>query len=67
MTNRVAEHRARMKERGYKEVRYWVPDVTSPEFVRRISNEATVLNDLDRRANTAEFLDDVQAEALSEG
>lgn len=66
MRNRVAEHRARMKERGYKEVRYWVPDVTSAEFAQRISNEAAALNDADRRTDTAEFLDEIQAEALAE-
>ena len=53
-----------MKQRGYKEVRYWVPDVSSPEFARRIRDEAAALNDADRRESTAEFLDDIQADAM---
>lgn len=66
MRSRVAEHRARMRERGYKEVRYWVPDVASPEFVERIRNEAAALNEADQREDTANFLDDLQAEATTE-
>lgn len=66
MSNRVAEHRARMKARGYKEVRYWVPDVSSPEFARRIHDEAAALNDADRADDVAEFLDDVQADTVAE-
>ncbi|WP_182348488.1 antitoxin MazE-like protein [Tomitella gaofuii] len=66
MGNRVAEHRARMKARGYKEVRYWVPDATDPAFVRRISEQAPALNEADRSEGTADFLDEVQAETLGE-
>ena len=66
MTNRVSAYRARMKERGYKEVRYWIPDVTSTEFVERIHNEAGALNQADRGDETADFLDDVQADTLAD-
>ena len=66
MSNRVAEHRARMKQRGYKEVRYWVPDTTSPEFTRRIRDEAVALNAADNREETAGFLDDIQADVMGE-
>lgn len=55
-----------MKQRGYKEVRYWVPDVSSAEFIQRIRSEAAALNAADRHAGTAEFLDEVQAEVLTE-
>lgn len=55
-----------MRGRGYKEVRYWVPDTSSLEFIQRISAEARALNKVDRREGVAEFLEDVQAEAMSE-
>jgi hypothetical protein len=55
-----------MRQRGYKEVRYWVPDVTSPEFVQRIRHEAAALNEADQREDTAAFLDDVQTAAMTE-
>lgn len=66
MRNRVAEHRDRMKARGYKEVRYWVPDVTSAEFLARVRAEFVALNAADRRDATADFLDDVQADTIDE-
>lgn len=55
-----------MKARGYKEVRYWVPDVTSAEFVKRLHAESMALNAADRRDGTADFLDDVQADTIDE-
>ncbi|ORB47906.1 hypothetical protein BST40_14645 [Mycobacterium persicum] len=55
-----------MRQRGYKEVRYWVPDVTSPEFIQRIHNEAAALNEADQREDAAKFLDDIQAERITE-
>lgn len=54
-----------MRARGYKEVRYWVPDVSSPEFARRIRDEAVALNRADADDATAEFLEDVQAETVN--
>lgn len=55
-----------MKERGYKEVRYWVPDITSPEFTRRVRAEASALNEADRQGGMAAFLDAIQADAIDE-
>lgn len=54
-----------MRERGYKEVRYWAPDTASPEFAGRIRREARVLNEADRRGDTAEFLDGIQSDVLT--
>lgn len=61
----MADFRDRMRQRGYKEVRFWVPDTTSREFAARIRNEASALNEADARAHTAEFLDDIQADVLT--
>lgn len=65
MSNRVAEYRARMRQRGYKEVRYWAPDTASPEFASRIQREARRLNGADRRDGMADFLDEIQADVLT--
>ena len=43
-----------------------MPDVTSAEFVQRISNEAAALNEADRHSDTAEFLDEIQADTVAE-
>ncbi len=61
----MAAYRDRMRQRGYKEVRFWVPDTTSPEFAARIRDEAPALNAADAREQTAEFLDDIQADLLT--
>ncbi|QAY59803.1 DUF3018 family protein [Microbacterium protaetiae] len=66
MSNRVTEYRARMKQRGYKEVRYWVPDLASPEFGRRIREEAAALNAADEREHTAALLDEFQSDVMGE-
>lgn len=55
-----------MRQRGYKEVRYWVPDTTSPEFARRIRDEAPALNAADNREQTAAFLDEIQADVMGD-
>ena len=65
MRNRVADYRNRMRQRGYKEVRFWVPDTTSGEFAARIRDEAPALNETDTREHTAAFLDDIQADVLT--
>jgi hypothetical protein len=64
MSNRVADHRARMKQRGYKEVRYWVPDTASPEFARRIRDEATALNEADSASRQQRSWTKFQADVL---
>jgi len=55
-----------MKQRGYKEVRYWVADVTSPEFVRRIREEAVALNAADEREHMADLLEELQADVMGD-
>lgn len=62
MPDRVAAYRARMRERGYKEVRYWVPDTGSEEFARQIRSEIPALNAADERDGTAAFLAEIQAD-----
>ena len=32
VTERVASHRSRMKAKGFRELRIWVPDPTSSQF-----------------------------------
>lgn len=55
-----------MRQRGYKEVRYWVPDLASPEFARRIREESAALNAADEREQTADLLEDLQADVMGE-
>ena len=66
MVSRVTEYRANMRSRGYKEIRYWVPDVTSDTFAQRIQVEAAALNAADRMTEMADYLDAIQAETTAE-
>lgn len=66
MGNRVTEYRARMRQRGYKEVRYWAPDTASPEFASRIRSEIAALNEADQRDRIDEFLDGIQADLMTD-
>ena len=60
---RVAAHRARMRERGYRELRLWVPDVRSVAFRVEAQRAAVAMNAADAREQVGEFLDDVSWEA----
>lgn len=55
-----------MKQRGYKEVRYWVPDTGSAAFGARIKSEMRALRRADADDGTADFLDEIQSDVLND-
>lgn len=57
--DRVAEHRRRMRQRGYRLVQVWVPDVRSAEFAREAHRQALAVRDTDRRSDDQEFVEAV--------
>ncbi len=60
---RVAAHRARMRSRGYREVRMWVPDVRSEEFATEARRASIRMN----RADAADgVMDDLEAVSWAE-
>ena len=60
-TSRTSEYRHRMRERGYRPVQVWVPDVRSAQFAAEAHREALALADADRRSDDMDFV-----EAISE-
>jgi hypothetical protein len=48
VNDRVKAHRRRMKERGLREMRFWVPDVNSPEFAKAAHEQSLILAAADR-------------------
>jgi Protein of unknown function (DUF3018) len=60
-TRRTSEYRQRMRERGYRPVQVWVPDVRSAQFAAEAHREALALAEADRRGNDMDFV-----EAISE-
>lgn len=54
---RVAEHRRRMRERGYRPVQIWVPDVRSDAFAAEAHRQAARLAAADRAGDDQDFVD----------
>jgi hypothetical protein len=54
--DRVAAHRARMRQRGYREIRVWVPDVRTAEFANQARRASAAMNAADARDDIAAFL-----------
>lgn len=57
--DRVAAYRQRMKDRGYREIRLWVPDTRSEEFRRYCRESARRMAEADREDGIMDFLDGV--------
>lgn len=56
-TRRAGEYRRRMRERGYRPVQIWVPDVRSAQFAAEAHREALALADADRRSDDMDFVE----------
>ncbi len=48
VNERVSDYRRRMRERGYRPVQIWVPDVTSPAFEAEARRQARLITEHDR-------------------
>jgi hypothetical protein len=46
-----------MRERGYRPVQMWVPDVRSPRFAAEAQREALALAEADRHTDDMEFVE----------
>lgn len=60
-TERASEYRRRMRQRGYRPVQVWVPDVRSKRFAAEAHREALALAEADRHNDDMDFV-----EAISE-
>jgi len=56
---RVSEHRRRMRERGYRPVQLWVPDVRAPEFAAEARRQARAVAAAERHGDAQEFIESV--------
>jgi hypothetical protein len=55
--DRVAEHRRRMRERGYRPIQVWVPDVRTERFREKAHRQAAAVARADRRDDDQDFVD----------
>lgn len=56
--DRVSEHRRRMRERGYRPVQMWVPDVRTREFGQEAARQAALVAS-DPTDDTLDYLEEV--------
>lgn len=55
---RVSAYRNRMRERGYREVRFWVPDTRTAEFAAEATRATLAMNQADAADDgLAEFIE----------
>ena len=54
---RVAEHRRRMRARGYRPIQVWVPDVRSAAFAAEARRQSMLLAAADRSGDDQDFVD----------
>jgi len=63
---RVAAHRERMKTRGFREVRVWIPDTRTESWRAEGQRIAGILNAADSTDDISQWLDAVNADLWSE-
>lgn len=56
---RVSEYRRRMRERGFRPVQIWVPDVRTPAFAAEARRQAALVAAADRRNDDQAYVEAV--------
>ena len=56
---RVSEHRRRMRERGFRPVQIWVPDVRTPHFADEARRQSMIVAEADRVSDDQSFIEAV--------
>lgn len=59
---KMSNYRRRMRERGLRQVQFWVPDLRDPERVERLRAEVRALRDHPSSRDGNRFLDAALAE-----
>lgn len=54
---RVAAHRARLRQQGLRPIQFWVPDVTSPEFLAEARRQSLAVAQSAHAREDQEFVD----------
>ena len=54
---RVKDHRQRMRERGFRPIQIWVPDVRSAAFAAEAERQARALAEADRTGDDQDFVE----------
>ncbi|HSO91152.1 MAG TPA: antitoxin MazE-like protein [Arthrobacter sp.] len=57
--DRVARHRAAMRERGFRQIQMWVPDARTEEFKREARRQALAVAAADRAGDDQDFIEQI--------
>ena len=57
--DRVREHRRRMRERGYRPVQVWVPDVRTKRFAAEAHRQSAAVSAAGTNADDQDFVEAV--------
>ena len=60
--SRVTQRRKRLRARGLRQVRYWVPEVRSPEFAAEARRPALMVAASDAGSDDQDFIEAVSAD-----
>lgn len=55
---RVGHYRARMQDRGFRQINLWVPDTRSPAFAKECRRQSRLAAKADHRDGILDALDD---------
>ncbi|UVJ40581.1 antitoxin MazE family protein [Arthrobacter sp. CJ23] len=57
--DRVARHRAAMRERGFRQIQVWVPDARTEEFRREARRQSLAVAASDRAGDDQDFIEQI--------
>ncbi|QHK21857.1 DUF3018 family protein [Pseudarthrobacter psychrotolerans] len=57
--DRVARHRAAMRERGFRQIQMWVPDARTEEFQREARRQSLAVATSDRAGDDQDFIEQI--------
>lgn len=62
VSQRVSDHRQRMRARGYRPVQIWVPDVRTHQFAAEARRQALLVATADERTDDQDFIEAISAD-----
>lgn len=54
---RVAQHRAQMRAKGFRPIQVWVPDVNRPGFADEVRRQGALVKAAERNEDVMDWLD----------
>lgn len=57
--DRVARHRIAMRERGFRQIQMWVPDVRTEKFRHEAQRQALAVAAADRASDDQDFVEQI--------